>query len=163
MLILFSARVLAFNPEVCSNAIMDLEKAKPLTAMSISQASTITMYTTTAPTIIGQFSSSLGECSALSARESDKLEFLKENYHSLRIDSSRGEGEYLNSFISLYACDKDKLPKVKKMFQTNHQLFFQQEENPKLIKVYNAINTQMFMQFKGICNIIVYPKDEFST
>lgn len=63
--------------------------------------------------------SSTGYCSALGQIEDQKKYFIAQNLEPLIMDSARGQGEYLNAYLSLSGCNQDGLQDAGRIVQKN--------------------------------------------
>jgi hypothetical protein len=66
-----------------------------------------------------QWTSSTGACAMVGIIEDQKKYFIAQNLEPLKIDSARGNGEYLNAYLNLSGCSQNQMPHVQKMIQNN--------------------------------------------
>lgn len=63
--------------------------------------------------------SSIGDCAMIGVAEHDKKIFIAQNLDQLKVDSARGQGEYLDAYASLSGCSKYATQKLGIAIQRN--------------------------------------------
>nr|BDT28446.1 hypothetical protein BHI3_19120 [Bacteriovorax sp. HI3] len=79
-------------------------------------------------TSAGQFTSSTGGCSMIGQTAYDKKVFLVNNSDPLRIDISRGNGEYLDAYAIISGCDLKTREYLPVLLQKNYVEIWGEEE-----------------------------------
>lgn len=79
-----------------------------------------------------QFTSSFGECSLFGDRGRELELYFYVNYHSIKIDASRGNGEFLKGLTALLSCNKEASGRLGKYMQSHFETIFSNED--ELIK-----------------------------
>lgn len=105
IIVLRSNDAYSFNYDECRKTFISPE---PNSSFTISSSFTYTADVTTIP-IDGvsssvHFFSSTGQCRGIDIRDRRKLEYIASNFEQLKIDTARGNGEYLKGLSVLYKC-----------------------------------------------------------
>lgn len=94
---------------------------------------------------MGQTTSSTGGCSLFKKAGNPRLEFIKHNFENIKIECSRGGGEFIQAYAQLSGCAPKTVPLIAKAFHDNFTFIFGQlaENNPELVykKIDAVINT----------------------
>lgn len=134
-MMLISTTVFSYNSEVCTDLYSieykewQLGTAEALVLNPIISSTHATTY----PTSVSQFSFSDGSCAGNSASEKEKINFFKNNYMPLRVEISKGEGEYLETFADLFKCNIVGRLKFKEALRKDYEKIFP-EKSENLIK-----------------------------
>ena len=64
-----------------------------------------------------EFVSSTGRCRAITDLEINAEEFFKINFEQIKVEASKGDGEYLTTYAELIGCEKGARKKLPKVFQ----------------------------------------------
>nr|BDT28442.1 hypothetical protein BHI3_19080 [Bacteriovorax sp. HI3] len=80
------------------------------------------------------FVSSTGECAMIGMGENDKKVFLVNNSDPLKVDMSRGSGEYLDAYAILSGCDLKAKEYLPTLLQKNYvEIWGEEEKETKAI------------------------------
>lgn len=89
----------------------------------------------------GQWSTSTGDCSMTSEVGIEKKLFMVQNQDRLIIDSAKGEGEYLNAYLSLSNCNSNKISKAQDVIRSNFINIYGADLNNTPEESYNSLET----------------------
>lgn len=154
----------AFNYDECRRGLIS-EPPNPY--WGISSSSTVLTNATILPTEItkfsSQFSSSYGECRAIDFRTRDKLDFIEANLEQIKIDTARGNGEYLHALLVLYDCKEQNEIIAMKLLQKKFEYIYvtrsciglSKECDSSTSQVYSKINYTLAddLELKAKCKI----------
>jgi hypothetical protein len=88
------------------------------------------------PMSTAQFTSSTGECSALGMNKEDQRKlFYYVNFEPLKNDVARGNGETLNSLLSLSGCKNFSDFRIKKKMKENYAELFNEDSEKSYLNV----------------------------
>lgn len=73
---------------------------------------------------LSQSVSSTGECALFFDRAKEIEHYFIANYESLKVDASRGSGEYLHGLTSLFSCNDEGAKRIYKHVQSNFSILF---------------------------------------
>lgn len=90
-----------------------------------------------------QFVSSTGACRMIGMTEHGKKLFLVQNFESMKIDSARGAGEYIEAYASISMCNKDASNELSKAFQKNFVRIYGESVEREPEQVYGAMEAIM--------------------
>lgn len=68
--------------------------------------------------------SSYGECSLVGDRTKEIEQYFFINYNLIKIDTSRGNGEFIKGFTELLSCNEEARGRLTKFMRTNFGLIF---------------------------------------
>lgn len=149
MLLIISNSAHSFNYDECRKTYLS---PKPNTYWNVFSSFTYTVDLTTIPTDAttssAQFFSSTGECKGIDFRDRTKLEYIAANFEQLKIDTAKGNGEYLNGLGVLYECGEEDRTKLNNLLQSNFELIYVNNNFNKQ-DMYNS-PSQAFSEINGL-------------
>lgn len=90
-----------------------------------------------------QFSTSTGGCSMIGQISHDKKVFVAQNYEDMKVDSARGQGEYLDSYASLAGCNEQARAVFPKILQHNFTKIYGEELDNSPQRIFENIEATM--------------------
>lgn len=120
---IYSSRGYAFNYDKCTKGV---EKYKSFIFLDVMSSTT-------------QFTSSWGECSMLGSGEEEKKAFVSYNVENLKIDISKGGGEYTDTYASLSGCSDNTKKEFAEYLQKNFIKIYSANLDNSPEKIYNNI------------------------
>lgn len=125
IIVLASDVAYSFNYDECRRTFIS---PKPNNLYSVSSSITYTADLTTIPTdgvsSSVQFFSSTGGCRGIDIRDRRKLEYIASNFEQLKIDTARGNGEYIKGLSVLYKCDEKIESDFINVLQRNFKIIY---------------------------------------
>lgn len=86
-----------------------------------------------------QFTSSWGECRMIGQIDNDQKVFIAQTWNQLQIDSSKGNGEYINAFAVLSGCNENGAIVLKHEMQKNFQQIYGKELDSSVEETHQEI------------------------
>lgn len=145
ILLTMSRTAHSFNYDECRKIFITPAQENIFSSSKITGATSF--IPTDASMSSSQFFSSTGECRGIDFRDRTKLEYIASNFEQLKIDTARGNGEYINGLSILYECGEEDKSKLNSLLQSNFELIYI-DKNPNGDK-YNS-PSQVFTEMNGL-------------
>lgn len=103
-----------------------------------------------------QFTSSFGECSLVGDRGKEIEMYFYVNYNSIKIDASRGNGEFLKGLITLLSCNEEACRRLSKYIQGDFEKFFtiEDEKTKDAKELYSNFRKKMLVDRREFMSCI---------
>lgn len=158
--LLYTNNSFAFNPEKCKENFkksrLPYDDGPNLFTTATTNSTTYISDITTIPSALSEYVSTFGNCDRTLPSEDEKLSYLAQNFNPLKIEMSKGEGEYLNAFIELFDC-KNKTD-ITLAFKKRYVEIFPEIED--LDRTFEKIKTIAWLESSNCRN---NPEPDFSS
>lgn len=125
--LIFATQAYAFNYEECIRSYEPYKKPAKTFFSTSDATSNITVpltHITQGPLMTSQSVSSTGSCRGIDFRNQYKLNYFAKNFENIKIDSSKGNGEYLSGLNLVLECGSENQSLFFEIFKSNFRRIF---------------------------------------